>query len=309
MTDWFVHPQGLCESTTIGKNTRIWAFAHVLPGAQIGDDCNICDGVFVENDVIIGDRVTIKCGVQVWDGVRLESDVFVGPNATFTNDQFPRSKVYPEAFAQTVVRRGASIGANATVLPGVTVGRGAMVGAGAVVTHDVPPYAVVRGSPARVERFIDAPLSPTPMQPGERVEIATVSGATLLRFREAKDKRGALCAVEGGRDVPFEIARCFSIYNVAEHQVRGQHAHRECHQFFQCLHGSCTIVLDNAHARASILLNDPTLGLHVPPMIWNTLLHFSADAVLLVYASHHYDNADYLRDYDRFAMDAKGTPR
>src|SRR3954453_13228970 len=132
----FVHERGLCESTTVGDGTRVWAFAHVLPGARIGADCNICDHVFVENDVIVGDRVTIKSGVQLWDGVRLADDVFVGPNVTFTNDRFPRSKVYPESFPRTEVGRGASLGANCTILPGLRIGQGAMVGAGSVVTKD-----------------------------------------------------------------------------------------------------------------------------------------------------------------------------
>src|SRR5215217_5671644 len=114
---FFVHPQALCESKAIGEGTRIWAFAHVLPGARIGRDCNICDGVFVENDVVVGDAVTIKCGVQLWDGVRLGNNVFIGPNATFTNDMFPRSKVYPETFSETMIEEHASIGANATILP------------------------------------------------------------------------------------------------------------------------------------------------------------------------------------------------
>src|SRR3954463_7652585 len=118
----FVHPHALCESTTIGENTRIWAFAHVLPGARIGKECNICDHVFIENDVVVGDRVTIKCGVQLWDGLRVADDVFIGPNVSFTNDRFPRSKKYPESFPRTLVRTGASIGANATILPGVSIG-------------------------------------------------------------------------------------------------------------------------------------------------------------------------------------------
>ena len=104
---YFAHPNALVESKKIGRNTRVWAFAHILPDAVIGEDCNICDQTFIENDVIVGDRVTIKCGVQLWDGITLEDDVFVGPNATFTNDPFPRSKQYPEAFARTVIRRGA----------------------------------------------------------------------------------------------------------------------------------------------------------------------------------------------------------
>lgn len=149
----FIHSHALVDDgAVIGARTRVWAFAHVLPGARIGEDCNICDGVFVENDVVVGDRVTIKCGVQLWDGVRLDSDVFVGPNATFTNDPFPRSREYLEQVPTTTVKRGASIGANATILPGITIGERAMVGAGSVVTKDVPADAVVVGNPAKVLR-------------------------------------------------------------------------------------------------------------------------------------------------------------
>lgn len=152
--NYFRHPQALVESDKIGANTRIWAFTHVLPGAVIGSDCNICDHVFIENDVVIGNRVTIKCGVQIWDGIRLEDDVMVGPNATFTNDLFPRSK-QPFELLTTIVEKGASVGANATILCGITIGAGAMVGAGAVVTKDVPPLALVVGNPARVIRYLE----------------------------------------------------------------------------------------------------------------------------------------------------------
>jgi len=127
---YFVHPRGIVEDgARVGPRTRIWAFAHVLPGACIGADCNVCDHVFIENDVVLGDRVTVKSGVQLWDGVRLEDDAFVGPNATFVNDRFPRSRQYQRRVPRTVVGRGASIGANATILAGVSVGAGAMVGA------------------------------------------------------------------------------------------------------------------------------------------------------------------------------------
>ncbi len=149
-----IHPSALVESNNVGPRTRIWAFAHVLPGAVIGSDCNIGDGVFLENDVILGDRVTVKNGVQVWDGIRLEDEVFVGPNATFTNDKFPRSRVAVTALV-TTVQRGASIGGNATILPGITVGRGAMIGAGAVVTQNVPDGAVVVGNPARIIGYVE----------------------------------------------------------------------------------------------------------------------------------------------------------
>jgi len=152
--NYFVHSHALAESKQIGERTRIWAFAHILPGARIGADCNICDHVFIENDVIIGDRVTIKCGVQIWDGIRLEDNVMIGPNATFTNDLFPRSK-QPFQLHKTVVEQGASIGANATILCGITIGSEAMIGAGSVVTKDVPPRAVIIGNPGRIIRFLE----------------------------------------------------------------------------------------------------------------------------------------------------------
>ncbi|MCY1270929.1 dTDP-3-amino-3,6-dideoxy-alpha-D-galactopyranose 3-N-acetyltransferase [compost metagenome] len=150
-----VHELADVQSTRIGSGTRIWQYAVVLPGARIGADCNLCAHTFIENDVEIGDRVTIKSGVFLWDGIRVADDVFIGPNATFANDPMPRSKVYPEQFLGVRLERGASIGANATVLPGVTIGEYAMVGAGAVVTKDVPPKAVVVGNPARILRFLD----------------------------------------------------------------------------------------------------------------------------------------------------------
>lgn len=145
-----IHPSALVEpGAHIGRGTRVWPFAHILRGACIGRDCNICDGVLIENEVLIGDRVTIKGGVQVGDGVTLEDEVFVGPSATFTNDPFPRSGQHLREYPKTLVRKGATIGANSTVLPGLTIGRWAMVGAGAVVTRSVAPHALVVGNPAR----------------------------------------------------------------------------------------------------------------------------------------------------------------
>lgn len=151
----FIHSNALVEDgVTLGRDTRVWAFVHILPGAKIGDQCNICDHVFIEGDVVIGNRVTIKCGVQVWDGLRIEDDVFIGPNATFTNDPFPRSKQEFE-LRFTHVKKGATIGANATILPGVTIGAKAMVGAGAVVTRDVPAKTLVVGNPAKIVRGLE----------------------------------------------------------------------------------------------------------------------------------------------------------
>lgn len=150
-----IHPSADVQSDKIGEGTTVWQFVVILPGAVIGSDCNICSHVFIEDKVVVGDRCTVKCGVQLWDGVVLEDDVFVGPNATFTNDRFPRSKVWPDEYPRTIVKNGASIGANATILPGIVIGERAVVGAGAVVVKDVPAGAVVAGNPARILRIID----------------------------------------------------------------------------------------------------------------------------------------------------------
>ena len=144
-----IHPLADVQSRSIGDGTTVWQYVVILPGAVIGRDCNINALCLIENDVVLGDRVTVKSGVQLWDGVRVEDDVFVGPNVAFTNDKYPRSKRRPDAFQRTTVRRGASIGANATILGGVTIGEGALVGAGAVVTHDVPAGETWVGNPAR----------------------------------------------------------------------------------------------------------------------------------------------------------------
>lgn len=150
----FIHPASDVQSANIGEGTRIWQYVVVLPGAKIGSHCNVCAHTFIENDVVVGDNCTIKSGVFLWDGIRLENNVFLGPNATFTNDRFPRSRQYPDSFPSTLVCEGASIGANATILPGVRIGKGSMVGAGAVVLADVPDLAVVVGNPARVIRYL-----------------------------------------------------------------------------------------------------------------------------------------------------------
>jgi UDP-2-acetamido-3-amino-2,3-dideoxy-glucuronate N-acetyltransferase len=146
-----IHPLADVQSKKIGDDTTVWQFVVILPQAIIGKNCNICTQVFIENDVVVGDNVTIKSGVQLWDGLRIEDDVFIGPNVTFTNDKFPRSKKkYPENSIVTIVKKGASIGGGAVILPGLVIGESAMIGAGAVVTKTVPPCAIVAGNPARI---------------------------------------------------------------------------------------------------------------------------------------------------------------
>ncbi|WP_029889313.1 acyltransferase [Polycyclovorans algicola] len=149
-----IHKLAEVQNAHIGRGTRVWQFVVILDGARIGKDCNICAHSFIEGDVVIGDNVTVKSGVYLWNGTRIANHVFIGPNATFTNDPFPRSGVHPEKLTGQTVCEGASIGANATLLPGITVGRGAMVGAGAVVTADVPDHALVVGNPARIVKYL-----------------------------------------------------------------------------------------------------------------------------------------------------------
>jgi acetyltransferase-like isoleucine patch superfamily enzyme len=302
---FFVHSKGLCESSNVGPGTRIWAFAHVLPGAEIGADCNISDGVFIENDVAIGDRVTVKCGVQLWDGISVGNDVFIGPNATFTSDRLPPSRMRPGEFERTIIEKGASIGANATILPGVRIGAEAMVGAGSVVTRDVPARGVVVGNPARLIRYTDTPILTTPHLPTSRADKdearpPKVRGVKLVQLVEAVDMRGSLRAGEVGTHVPFIPMRLFTVSGVSSEEVRGEHAHRECEQFLVCINGSVNAIVDDGTNREEYILNKPDIGLYMPAMTWGTQYKYSADSILLVLASHGYENADYIRDYGDF---------
>ena len=308
---YYRHPQAIVETDRVGAGTRVWAFAHVLPGAVIGRDCNICDHVFIENDVVVGDRVTVKCGVQLWDGVTLEDDVFVGPNATFTNDPFPRSRQYPERFARTTVRAGASIGANATLLPGIEIGQGAMVGAGAVVTHDVPPGVIVTGNPARIRhRVADSAAredASSAEGPGP-LPVLSSHGARVTAIPVVADSRGALSYAQLGDQLPFVPRRYFLLFDVPEGAIRGAHAHRDLEQFIVCVHGSCRVIVDDGTRRDELRLSSPDRGVHVEPLLWTTVVPDSRDTVVIVLASAEYDPEDYIRDYDEFLAAARARP-
>ena len=151
---YFVHEKAIVESKEIGDGTTIWAFSHILPGAKIGKNCNINDHTFIENDVLLGNNVTIKSGTHIWDGVTIEDNVFIGPSVVFTNDLNPRSKRYPTEFAKTVIKKFASIGANATIIAGNAIGEYALIGAGSVVTKDIPPYTLWYGNPAEFKAYV-----------------------------------------------------------------------------------------------------------------------------------------------------------
>jgi acetyltransferase-like isoleucine patch superfamily enzyme len=297
------HPRALVEDgALVGEGTRVWAFAHILPGARVGRDGNVCDHVFIEGDVVVGDRVTIKSGVQLWSGLRVEDDVFIGPNATFVNDRFPRSRDHLEEYPRTTLRRGCSIGANATVLAGLTVGGGAMVAAGAVVTHDVPPNAIVAGNPARITGYVSArskdAVAPRRIAGGEAA--VSVAGVRLVSLPVVSDMRGSLSAGEYGRELPFRPRRYYVVFDVPTREVRGERAHRKLEQVFVCLRGSCALLLDDGTERDELVLDSPATGVYVPPMVWTTFFRHSADVLLLGLASEAYDPGDYIRDYEDF---------
>ena len=300
-----LHQTADVQSSQIGEGTKIWQFVVVLPNAKIGKDVNICSHCFIENDVVIGDRVTIKCGVQLWDGISIEDDVFIGPNVTFTNDRFPRSKIYPESFARTTIQKGASIGANATILPNISIGTNAMIGAGSVVTRSVPPNAIVVGNPAKIIGYVDTKNNKTTFNEKSYPQTlgkvqTTVADVTFHTFRSVPDMRGELSVGEFEREIPFKPLRYFLVFNVPTSEIRGEHAHKKCHQFLIAVKGTVHVVADDGKNREEFVLEHNNQGLYLPPMTWGIQYHYSSDAVLLVFASEYYDGSDYIRDYSEF---------
>lgn len=298
-----IHPSADVQTEHVGDGSNIWQFVVVLPRAKIGRDCNICAQVFIENDVVVGDRVTIKNGVQLWDGIRVDDDVFIGPNVTFTNDKFPRSKQHLASLLTTHICAGASLGGGSTILPGLKVGQGAMVGAGAVVTRSVPANAIVVGNPARIVGYVNtdswgANANFTPERGGSKE--SKVSGVRLFTLPRITDIRGSLTVGEFDRSIPFEAKRYFMVFDVPSVETRGEHAHRECHQFLICIRGKVSVVADDGKNREEFVLDAPNIGLHLPPLVWGIQYKYSADAVLVVFASHYYDDGDYIRDYNQF---------
>ena len=289
----------------IGDRTNIWQFVVILKQAQIGSDCNICSHVLIENDVVIGNRVTIKSGVQIWDGVTLEDDVFVGPNASFSNDKFPRSKKHQKEVLRTVIRNGASISSGAVILPGIEVGENAMIGAGAVVTNNVPANAIVKGNPGRITGYVDAsPIELTESQfnsqDDEMKPLISVKGVEIIKLKSYSDIRGNISVANFDEEIPFEPKRFYMVSEVPSKETKGQFALKTCQQFITCARGSCHILVDDGKNRQEILLNSPNIGVYIHPKVWVTQYKYSEDALLVVFASEQYNPEDYIRNYSDF---------
>lgn len=300
----FIHPTADVQSSHIGDGTRIWQFCVVLPEARIGASGNICSHCFIENDVVIGDRVTIKCGVQIWDGLRIEDDVFIGPNATFTNDKFPRSRQHLPNYPETRLRSDCSIGAGAVILPGVEIGSGAMIGAGTVVTDHIPAHAIVVGNPGRIVGYTDKEGETLSANRSKesllQSTIDLIGGAKLFSLKSISDLRGNLLAIDTNQGLPFTPKRVFFVHRVPSTKVRGEHAHKECGQFLVAVNGSVHVLLDDGTNRQEVRLENGEQGLYIPPMLWAAQYKYSSDAVLAVLASHEYDADDYIRDYQTY---------
>ena len=304
----FLHSSAICESAQIGDQTRVGAFVYISGGAVVGADCDIAAHVMIQDDVQLEDQVTVQSGARLVDGLRVESGAFIGSNATFTNKRFPQSQ---QQKLVTTVCSGASVGANSTVLPGITIGRGALVGAGSVVTRDVPPKAIVAGNPARILGYVGVREQTSQESVAAETHTAShplIGGAFVRDLKMVRDMRGSLAVAECQSEIPFRVSRCFFVYNVPGKEVRGEHAHRTCEQFLICVQGQVRVMLDNSRAQAEVVLHSPCRGLYIPPMMWAAQYGYSEDAVLAVFASHNYDANDYIRCYDEYVKLGQATP-
>ena len=301
------HPSAIIETENVGSGTYIGAFVHISPGAQIGSDCKLYDHVFIENDVILGDRVTVKSGVQLSAGIRIEDDVLIGPNVAFTDDGLG-NEYLTENNPVTLVHKGVSIGGNGTILRGVTIGQNAIVRIGSVVTKDIPSNAIVQGNPAHITGYANTSRVETRQEMSTPdLKPLTVERVRLIAIPKIVDLRGSLSFGEVDQQLPFKPQRYFVISDVPSMEVRGEHAHRELHQFLVCLKGSCAIIVDDGKFRDEITLDRPEFGVYLPPMIWGIQYKFTSDAILLVLASDVYDADDYIRNYDQFMELVKRT--
>ncbi len=263
-------------------NSQVHPQSHVSAGAIIGDGCSISAGAVVCAGVILGRAVS------------------VGANAVFVEPDVD-SKV-----ASARVEDNVRVGANATIYPGVVLASGCLVRPGAVVGRSVPPGAIVEGNPANITGYVDANNQFVQRSSGavggsaRPVESTAVRGVQVHHFPVIPDLRGSLTVGEFEKQIPFLPRRFFMVFGVPSREVRGEHAHHQCEQFLICVRGSCAVVADDGTERVEVILDAPNVGIYLPAMTWGIQYKYSADALLLVFASHHYDAVDYIRDYAEF---------
>jgi UDP-2-acetamido-3-amino-2,3-dideoxy-glucuronate N-acetyltransferase len=255
----------------------------------------------------VGAGCVIEFGAVVPDGAVLEDEAVLGPHVVLV------APAAGESTGAPLVRARARVGAGAIVWAGVTIGSGAVVRPGAVVARSVPSGAIVEGNPATIVGYVAATRShqAAPLRSGGQgvqpgAMPTAVAGVTIHRLPVVSDLRGNLSVGEFGRHVPFDAKRYFMVFDVPSRETRGEHAHRECHQFLVCVRGSCAVVADDGRNRVEIALDALDVGAYLPPMTWGIQYRYTPDAVLLVFASHLYDADDYIRDYDAF-LAAKGV--
>ncbi len=301
-----IHPSALSESKDIGPNTQVEAFAYIAHKVRVGKNCVIGPHVCIGKAAVIGDRVIIRGSAQICAGTIIEDEVSIAAHATFLSDRDSHSGNVTDN--PIVLRRGCKIGASATLCAGVTIGEYGVVDAGAVVTRSVRPHAIVAGNPATVVAFantLEAPArSAAPSSAPVQATESKVRGVKIYELPLIRDPRGNLTVGEFERTLPFVPKRYFMTFDVPSFDLRGEHAHRTCHQFLLCVRGSCAVVVDDGLNREEFLLDRPTFGVHVPPMVWATEYKHSQDSRLLVFASEYYDPADYIRDYQIFLKEA-----
>lgn len=268
----------------------------------------------IDKTATIGEGCDIAAGATLGAGVRVGDAVRIGEGAIIVNTTIGDGcEIGPGAILQGSADTALRLESHVVVMAGsivsapIVIASGASVQAGAVVTRDVPPHAIVTGNPAQISGYRTLP--PTieeqaavrdAVPPGPALIETRVRGVTMHRFPKILDLRGNLTVGEFGRSAPFEPRRYFIVFGVPNAEVRGEHAHRECKQFLICTHGQCSVLADDGQNREEFLLDDPSLGLYLPPLTWGVQYKYSSDAVLLVFASHYYDSAEYIRSYQEF---------
>jgi acetyltransferase-like isoleucine patch superfamily enzyme len=271
-----IHPTALCAEARLADDVEVGAFSVIGPGASLSRGVRVSQHVNIAAGARIGERVHVGAGACIGDACQVDDD--------------------------------ADIGANAVVADGVRIHVGARVSPGAVVSMAVPPHAIVAGPEATIMGYVDAGADMAPLAgiSIQQSKDSRVKGVKVYEMRDIPDLRGALSVGEFDKDLPFAPKRYFLVHDVVSERIRGEHAHIRCQQFLICIHGACSLIADDGKNRQEFRLDRPNLGVYLPPKVWGVQYKFTRDAVLLVFASEHYDPEDYVRNYDEFQKAAAG---